>query len=96
MDSLYRTVTSQSQRSHKSHHTDGSGSAHPVLTRTTTTDPLSGVLNHLTEGQVKKLDEFKELLQKEGWWTPEGLNGKPSHDEGTLLFVSLQASLCSC
>jgi hypothetical protein len=87
MDSLYRTLTGQSQ---KSHHSDGSGSAaHPVLTKTTTTDPLSGVLNHLTQGQEQKLEDFKALLQKEGWWSPEALNGKPSHDDGTLLFVVL-------
>ena len=94
MGSLYRTLTGQSQRSNKSHHSDGPGSAYPVLTRTTTTDPLSGVLNHLTDAQVRKLDEFKELIQKEGWWTPEGLNGKPSHDDGTLLFGSLRATHC--
>jgi hypothetical protein len=43
------------------------------------------VLNHLTEAQAVKLDEFKDILLKEGWWTPDGLNGKPSHDDGTLL-----------
>jgi hypothetical protein len=84
---IYRTLTGQSQRSNKSHHSDISGSAHPVLTRTTTTDPLSGSLNHLTEAQLDKLDDFKALLQRDGWWTPDGLNGKPSHDDGTLLFV---------
>ena len=83
MGSLYKTLTGQSEHSGVAH------PVNPVLTRTTTTDPLSGVLNHLTEAQGKKLDEFKELLRKDGWWTPPGAgpNGKPSHDDGTLLFV---------
>ena len=68
---------------------DRAPAAHPVLTKTTTTDPLSGVLNHLTHGQEQKLEDFKALLQKGGWWSPEALNGKPSHDDGTLLFVVL-------
>jgi hypothetical protein len=85
---LYRTLTGQSQRSQKSHHSEISAPAQPSLTRTTTTDPLSGSLNHLTEAQLDKLDDFKTLLQKDGWWTPDGLNGKPSHDDGTLLSVS--------
>jgi hypothetical protein len=45
----------------------------------------SGVLNHLTEAQAEKLVAFKEKLEKDGWWTPDGINGKPSHDDGTLL-----------
>ena len=45
----------------------------------------SGVLNHLTEAQAEKLVEFKEKLEPEGWWTPDGINGKASHDDGTLL-----------
>ena len=88
MGSLYRTITGQSHRSQLS---DGANVAHPAqptLTRTTTTDPNSGVLNHLTEAQGVKLVEFKELLRKDGWWTPEGPNGHPSHDDGTLLYVS--------
>ena len=97
MGSLYRTLTGQSQKSHRSHLSDGSSKAQPVLTKTTTTDPLSGVLNHLTEAQGHKLVEFKELLHKDGWWTPEGPNGKPSHDDGTLLFVTppgLSSQIC--
>ncbi|RMD42823.1 hypothetical protein DV735_g2309, partial [Chaetothyriales sp. CBS 134920] len=55
------------------------------LAHHTAMDPLSGVLNHLTETQVQKLDEFKDKLSKDGWWTPNGPNGRPSHDDGTLL-----------
>ncbi|OCT54775.1 CRAL/TRIO domain containing protein [Cladophialophora carrionii] len=84
MSALYRTLTGQSQKSHHSDHTVGS-QAHPTLTRTTTTDPLTGTLNHLTAPQEQKLEEFKEKLQQGGWWSPDGVNGKPSHDDGTLL-----------
>ena len=86
MATLYRTLTGQSQRSH--HSTDGGSVSRPAISRITTTDPWSGVLNHLTGPQLEKLDDFKAQLQKAGWWTPVGLNGKPSHDDGTLLFVS--------
>lgn len=79
---MYRTLTGQSQKSEKSH----ASSKPPVsLQRTTTTDPYSGVLNHLTEPQARKLVEFKEKLEKDGWWSPAGVNGKPTHDDGTLL-----------
>lgn len=83
---LYRTLTGQSQTSHKSSEESSTAlPARPTITRTTTTGTLVGVLNHLTEAQAVKLDEFKSVLTKEGWWTPHGLNGKPSHDDGTLL-----------
>jgi hypothetical protein len=78
MSQLYRTLTGQSQKSHQSE------TLAPAQTNTTT-DPLSGVLNHLTEPQGNKLDDFKQRLQKGGWWSPEGINGKPTHDDGTLL-----------
>ena len=84
MSQLYRTLTGQSQNSDhsKDHFLAPTSSS---LTKTTTTDPVSGVLNHLTEPQSKKLDEFKARLLKEGWWRPDGVNGKPTHDDGTLL-----------
>jgi len=82
MSQLYRTLTGQSQTSH---HSDRSTQAHSTLTRTTTTDPLAGTLNHLTPVQEGKLDEFKRQLQKGGWWSPDGVNGKPTHDDATLL-----------
>lgn len=86
MAGLVRTVTGQSQKSHTSEQSHASKAA-ASLTRTTTTDPYSGVLNHLTEAQAVKLVEFKEKLEKDGWWTASGINGKPSHDDGTLLYV---------
>jgi hypothetical protein len=86
MATLYRTLTGQSQKSHQS---EQSHVSKPVsLQRTTTTDPYSGVLNHLTEPQAQKLDLFKDKLEKDGWWTREGSNGRPSHDDGTLLYVN--------
>lgn len=86
MPALSRTTTGQSQKSHTSGHSHASKPS-VNLTKTTTTDPYSGVLNHLTEAQALKLVEFKESLEKDGWWTPSGINGKPSHDDGTLLYV---------
>jgi hypothetical protein len=89
MSQLIRTLTGQSQKSNQSK--EQQPNLTPVtstLTRTTTTDPLSGVLNHLTEAQIRKLDDFKQKLQKDGWWSPEGVNGHPTHDDGTLLYVN--------
>ncbi|EXJ79828.1 hypothetical protein A1O3_08113 [Capronia epimyces CBS 606.96] len=85
MSQLYRTFTGQSQKSHHSHQTDASTPTHPTLSRTNTADPLTGTLHHLTPVQEEKLEEFKERLLKAGWWTPDGVNGKASHDDGTLL-----------
>ncbi len=85
MSELYRTLTGQSQKSSQSKEQAHLTPSTSVLTKTTTTDPVSGVLNHLTQPQEGKLDEFKARLQKEGWWRPDGVNGKPSHDDGTLL-----------
>ncbi|ETN40374.1 uncharacterized protein HMPREF1541_04651 [Cyphellophora europaea CBS 101466] len=84
MATLYRTLTGQSQHSQ---HSENSHVSKPGanLSKTTTTDPYSGVLNHLTEAQLEKLVEFKEKLEADGWWTAAGINGKPSHDDGTLL-----------
>jgi hypothetical protein len=84
MSQLYRTLTGQSQTSL---HSDRSTQAPPTLSRTTTTDPLTGTLNHLVPAQEGKLDEFKKQLQKGGWWSPDGVNGKPTHDDATLLCV---------
>lgn len=53
----------------------------------TTTNTQTGVLNHLTEAQEEKLVQFKAKLLKDGWWSPDGVNGKPTHDDGTLLWV---------
>ncbi|EXJ80581.1 hypothetical protein A1O1_08727 [Capronia coronata CBS 617.96] len=85
MSQLYRTLTGQSQKSQQSHQSDISTQPPATLTRTTTADPLTGTLNHLTPFQEEKLKEFKERLLKGGWWTPDGVNGRASHDDGTLL-----------
>ncbi|OAP56695.1 hypothetical protein AYL99_08807 [Fonsecaea erecta] len=85
MSNLYRTLTGQSQKSHHSDHSVGTN-AHPTLTRTTTADPLTGTLNHLNPIQEQRLHEFKQRLQEGGWWSPDGVNGKPTHDDGTLLY----------
>lgn len=44
-----------------------------------------GVVNHLTPEQEKKLEDFKAKLKADKWWSPDGANGKPTHDDGTLL-----------
>jgi len=77
--SLYRTLTGQSQHSNHSEKST-------QIEKTSTTDPLTGTLNHLTPHQAALLDEFKERLLIGGWWNPEGVNGKPTHDDGTLLY----------
>ena len=84
MQELYRTLTGQSQKSQQS---DGPPPPHgpPIAKTTTTTDPLTGTLNHLSEAQEVKLVQFKDRLEKEGWWKPDVGKGKPSHDDGTLL-----------
>jgi hypothetical protein len=79
MSALARVSTEQSQKSHISNNSD------PKLHKTATVDSQFGVVNHLTEPQAQKLEQFRERLLKDGWWTPNGVNGKPSHDEGTLL-----------
>lgn len=91
MNQLYRTLTGQSQDGQEGQASQDAQQTlspkPPPLGRTTTTDPLTGTLNHLTEKQLDLLDEFKERLEKEGWWKPDGVNGKPTHDDGTLLYV---------
>jgi len=43
-------------------------------------------VGHLNPGQEKALLAFKELCQEKGYYTPTGgLNGRPSHDDETLL-----------
>lgn len=83
---LIRTLTGTSQQTPETQDNINRGQA--PLTRTTTTNTQTGVLNHLTEAQEAKLVEFKERLQKDGWWSPDAVNGKPTHDDGTLLYVS--------
>lgn len=80
---LYRTVTGQSQ---KDGATGGGLAPPPDMTKITTTNTQTGVLNHLSEAQEQLLVEFKQKLEKDGWWSPNGINGKPTHDDGTLLY----------
>lgn len=54
---------------------------------------LAGHLNHLTEDQEKKLEEFKKLCEKEGYYKPEIDGQRPSHDDATMLYVSLWSLL---
>lgn len=82
---LIRTLTGTSQ----TQESDNINRGQAPLTRTTTTNTQTGVLNHLTEAQGVKLDEFKERLQKDGWWSPDAVNGKPTHDDGTLLYATV-------
>lgn len=60
------------------------------------TEWLSGHLHHLTEEQEGRLEEFKELCAKEGYYTPasaggqgegagEGGEKKASHGDETML-----------
>ncbi|KAL4896024.1 CRAL-TRIO domain-containing protein [Aspergillus ambiguus] len=46
---------------------------------------LAGHLNHLTEEQEKKLEEFKKLCAENGYYNPESEGQKPSHDDATML-----------
>lgn len=77
---LIRTLTGSSQKSSQTEN-----GLHPALTKMTTTNSQFGVLNHLTESQAEKLQQFKDKLEHDGWWSPSGINGKPTHDDGTLL-----------
>lgn len=82
---MYRTLTGQSQRS--DHSSTSTHKVAPTPTNTSsTTDPLTGTLNHLTLKQEAALEDFKDRLEKQGWWVREVNNGKPSHDDGTLLY----------
>ncbi|RMZ80514.1 hypothetical protein DV737_g2905, partial [Chaetothyriales sp. CBS 132003] len=85
MNHLRRTHTGLSDKSSSSKDDQPVPASATDLAHHAAIDPLSGVLNHLTAAQVRKLDEFKEKLSKDGWWTPAGPNGRPSHDDGTLL-----------
>lgn len=82
---LYRTLTGQSQKS--DHSATSTQKVAPTITNTTTTDPLTGTLNHLTLKQEAALEDFKDRLEKQGWWVRDVNHGKPSHDDGTLLYV---------
>ncbi|KAL0565156.1 hypothetical protein V5O48_016874 [Marasmius crinis-equi] len=48
-------------------------------------DPHQGHLGHLTAAQEKSFQEFKEVLQKNGLYTPGDESKQPSHHDLTLL-----------
>lgn len=80
---LVRTLTGTSQKSQTEVTVNG---APMDLSKITTTNTQTGVLNHLTSEQAKLLEEFRERLTQDGWYSPDGVNGKPTHDDGTLLY----------
>lgn len=47
----------------------------------------SGHYSHLTENQQAQLDEFKQISEEQGYFTPAGPDDKPpaSHDDETML-----------
>jgi hypothetical protein len=44
-------------------------------------------LGHLTDAQQSALDKFKKSVQEQGYYTPEGVDGRKTatHDDATLL-----------
>ncbi|KAE8372854.1 CRAL-TRIO domain-containing protein [Aspergillus bertholletiae] len=46
---------------------------------------LAGHLNHLTEDQEKKLQEFKKLCEDNGYYKPASDGKEASHDDATML-----------
>lgn len=42
-------------------------------------------LGHLTEGQQKSLDSFKQLCASKGYYKPATAGAAASHDDETLL-----------
>ena len=82
---LYRTLTGQSQQSSQTN----TASERPELSQVQTSQTTFGVLNHLSEQQEEILVQFKDKLQADGWWSPDSINGKATHDDGTLLYVCI-------
>ena len=54
---------------------------------------LKGHIGHLTEDEQKAFETFKEIAFKAGLYNENGPSGKPTHDDGTVVFV---ASIPSC
>lgn len=50
---------------------------------------LAGHPNHLTEQQEKSLQDFKKLCEENGYYKADAGEGKPSHDDATMLYVCL-------
>lgn len=55
---------------------------------------LKGHLGHLTTAEEDALDEFKVVCAKEGFYKPAGSNSPASHDDGTLVYATLEPSSC--
>ena len=47
---------------------------------------LAGHLYHLTEDQEETFIEFKALCERNGYYKPAS-DGRPSHDDSTMLYV---------
>lgn len=46
----------------------------------------AGHLSHLSENQQAALETFKEICEKEGYWTPRTGEKEASHDDETMLY----------
>ena len=55
------------------------------LTRVESMQYPAGHLSHLSNTQQARLDEFKQIAQDAGYWTPKSLGNNPSHDDETML-----------
>ena len=54
---------------------------------------LKGHLGHLTIAEEDALDDFKTLCAKHGFYKPAGPSTPATHDDGTLVYVSLDTFL---
>lgn len=57
------------------------------------TEWLNGHLHHLTPEQEEKLVEFKKLCEEREYYKADSGDGKPSHNDETMLYV-YPLSLC--
>jgi hypothetical protein len=57
------------------------------LSRTESFQYPAAHYGHLTDHQQKALESFKQIIQKNGYYTPEAPDGssEASHDDETLL-----------
>jgi hypothetical protein len=49
----------------------------------------AGHLSHLTDNQQEKLDAFKQICLKEGYYTAPAAGKAASHDDETLLYAKI-------
>jgi hypothetical protein len=47
----------------------------------------AGHLAHLSDNQQQKLNEFKQICQEQGYYTPAAGGKDASHDDETMLYV---------